>query len=312
MPIKVQNDLPAKAALEEENIFVMDEKRAHAQDIRSLKIALLNLMPLKEQTELDILRSLSNTPLQVDVTFVIPSTHKSKNTSLSHLNRFYQTYPEIKDARFDGLIITGAPLENLEFEEVDFWDEMCEIIDWSKANVTSTIYLCWAAQAGLFYNYGIKKHLLDKKLFGVFKHKVIDRKVPLLRGFDDEFMMPHSRHTEIDVEAVKRDSRIKILGKSAKAGIGIAMANSGREIYILGHPEYERLTLDAEYKRDIAKGLDIDLPKNYYPQDNPANKPILTWRAHANNIYTNWLNYYVYQITRYNLYGAPTTFHSSN
>ena len=312
MPIKVQNDLPAKAALEEENIFVMDEKRAHAQDIRSLKIALLNLMPLKEQTELDILRSLSNTPLQVDVTFVIPSTHKSKNTSLSHLNRFYQTYPEIKDARFDGLIITGAPLENLEFEEVDFWDEMCEIIDWSKANVTSTIYLCWAAQAGLFYNYGIKKHLLDKKLFGVFKHKVIDRKVPLLRGFDDEFMMPHSRHTEIDVEAVKRDSRIKILGKSAEAGIGIAMANSGREIYILGHPEYERLTLDAEYKRDIAKGLDIDLPKNYYPQDNPANKPILTWRAHANNIYTNWLNYYVYQITRYNLYGAPTTFHSSN
>ena len=312
MPIKVQNDLPAKAALEEENIFVMDEKRAHAQDIRSLKIALLNLMPLKEQTELDILRSLSNTPLQVDVTFVIPSTHKSKNTSLSHLNRFYQTYPEIKDARFDGLIITGAPLENLEFEEVDFWDEMCEIINWSKANVTSTIYLCWAAQAGLFYNYGIKKHLLDKKLFGVFKHKVIDRKVPLLRGFDDEFMMPHSRHTEIDVEAVKRDSRIKILGKSAKAGIGIAMANSGREIYILGHPEYERLTLDAEYKRDIAKGLDIDLPKNYYPQDNPANKPILTWRAHANNIYTNWLNYYVYQITRYNLYGAPTTFHSSN
>ena len=312
MPIKVQNDLPAKAALEEENIFVMDEKRAHAQDIRSLKIALLNLMPLKEQTELDILRSLSNTPLQVDVTFVIPSTHKSKNTSLSHLNRFYQTYPEIKDARFDGLIITGAPLENLEFEEVDFWDEMCEIIDWSKANVTSTIYLCWAAQAGLFYNYGIKKHLLDKKLFGVFKHKVIDRKVPLLRGFDDEFMMPHSRHTEIDIEAVKRDSRIKILGKSAKAGIGIAMANSGREIYILGHPEYERLTLDAEYKRDIAKGLDIDLPKNYYPQDNPANKPILTWRAHANNIYTNWLNYYVYQITRYNLYGAPTTFHSSN
>ncbi len=312
MPIKVQNDLPAKAALEEENIFVMDEKRAHAQDIRSLKIALLNLMPLKEQTELDILRSLSNTPLQVDVTFVIPSTHKSKNTSLSHLNRFYQTYPEIKDARFDGLIITGAPLENLEFEEVDFWDEMCEIINWSKANVTSTIYLCWAAQAGLFYNYGIKKHLLDKKLFGVFKHKVIDRKVPLLRGFDDEFMMPHSRHTEIDVEAVKRDSRIKILGKSAEAGIGIAMANSGREIYILGHPEYERLTLDAEYKRDIAKGLDIDLPKNYYPQDNPANKPILTWRAHANNIYTNWLNYYVYQITRYNLYGAPTTFHSSN
>ena len=312
MPIKVQNDLPAKAALEEENIFVMDEKRAHAQDIRSLKIALLNLMPLKEQTELDILRSLSNTPLQVDVTFVIPSTHKSKNTSLSHLNRFYQTYPEIKDARFDGLIITGAPLENLEFEEVDFWDEMCEIIDWSKANVTSTIYLCWAAQAGLFYNYGIKKHLLDKKLFGVFKHKVIDRKVPLLRGFDDEFMMPHSRHTEIDIEAVEQDNRIKILGKSAKAGIGIAMANSGREIYILGHPEYERLTLDAEYKRDIAKGLDIDLPKNYYPQDNPDNKPILTWRAHANNIYTNWLNYYVYQITRYNLYGAPTTFHSSN
>lgn len=311
MPIKVQNDLPAKTALEEENIFVMDEKRAHSQDIRPLEIGLLNLMPLKEQTELDVLRSLSNTPLQVDVTFIIPGTHESKNASTSHLNRFYQTFKEVKNERFDGLIITGAPLENLEFEEVDFWDELCEIIEWSKTNVTSTIYLCWAAQAGLYYNYNIKKHKLQKKLFGVYNHKVTDRKVPLLRGFDDEFLMPHSRHTEIDLGKAENDLRIKVLAKSKEAGIGIAMADNGREIYILGHPEYERLTLDAEYKRDLAKGLDIDMPKNYYPNNNPDEKPILTWRAHANNIYTNWLNYYVYQITRYNLYGAPTTFHSS-
>ncbi len=309
MPIKVQNDLPAKAVLEDENIFVMDEKRATAQDIRPLKIAVLNLMPLKEQTELDILRSLSNTPLQVDVTFVVPTTHESKNTSVSHLNRFYQTFNDIKSERLDGLIITGAPLENMAFEEVDFWDEMCEIMDWSRDNVTSTIYLCWAAQAGLYHHYGIEKHILPSKLFGVFKHKVTDRNVPLLRGFDDEFLMPHSRHTEIDIEKAEADPRIKVLAKSKEAGIGIAMADNGREIYILGHPEYERLTLDAEYKRDCARGLDIAIPENYYPDDNPEKKPLLTWRAHANNIYTNWLNYYVYQITRYNLYGAPTTFH---
>ena len=311
MPIKVQNDLPAKAELENENIFVMDEKRATSQNIRPLKIALLNLMPLKEQTELDILRSLSNTPLQVDVTFLVPSTHESKNASVKHLNRFYQNFDEVKEARFDGLIITGAPLENLEFEEVDFWDEMCEIMDWSRDHVTSTIYLCWAAQAGLYHHYKIEKHRLSSKLFGVFNHKVLDRKVPLLRGFDDEFLMPHSRHTEIDIEKAENDPRIKILAKSNEAGVGLAMADNGREIYILGHPEYERHTLDAEYKRDKDKGLEIDLPKNYYPDDNPANSPLLTWRAHSNNIYTNWLNYYVYQITRYNLYGAPTTFHSS-
>lgn len=310
MPIRVQNDLPAKEILEHENIFVMDENRAAHQDIRPLKIGLLNLMPLKEATELDILRSLSNTPLQVDVAFVAVSTHISKNTSANHLNRFYQTFADIKDQRFDGFIITGAPIELMEFEEVDFWDEMTEIMDWTRTNVTSTLHLCWGAQAGLYYHYGINKYLLDEKLFGVYNHKVMNRRVPLVRGFDDEFLMPHSRHTDVPIEKVRADERLTILAESEEAGLFLVMADNGREIYMMGHPEYDRMTLDKEYKRDLAKGLPIHIPEHYYPDDDPANKPLLSWRAHANNIYTNWLNYYVYQVTPYNLYGAPTTFFS--
>ncbi len=308
MPIRIQNDLPAKEILEHENIFVMDEYRATHQDIRPLKIGLLNLMPLKEDTELHILRSLSNTPLQVDVTFICVSTHESKNTSVTHLNRFYQTFQEIKHERFDGLIITGAPIELLPFEEVDFWDEMVEIMDWSRENVTSTLHLCWGAQAALYHHYGIRKHILNEKLFGVFWHKVMNRKVPLVRGFDDQFLMPHSRHTDVHTEDIRAEKRLTILAESEEAGVFLAMANQGREIYMMGHPEYDRVTLDKEYKRDTAKGLPIHIPCNYYPNDDPTQKPLLSWRAHANNIYTNWLNYYVYQVTPYNLYGAPKEF----
>ena len=308
MPIRIQNDLPVREILEHENIFVMDEYRATHQDIRPLRIGLLNLMPLKEDTELHILRSLSNTPLQVDVTFITVSTHESKNTSANHLNRFYQTFPEIRRERFDGLIITGAPIEQMPFEEVDFWPEMVEIMDWTRENVTSTLHLCWGAQAGLYHHYGIQKYPLEEKLFGVFRHKVMNRKVPLVRGFDDEFLMPHSRHTDVRIEDIRADRRLTILAESEEAGAFLVMAKQGREIYMMGHPEYDRVTLDREFKRDLAKGLPISIPCNYYPDDDPDQKPLLTWRAHANNIYTNWLNYYVYQVTPYNLYGAPKTF----
>ncbi|MDO4961566.1 MAG: homoserine O-succinyltransferase [Eubacteriales bacterium] len=305
MPIRVQNDLPAKEILEHENIFVMDENRAEHQEIRPISIGLLNLMPLKEATELDILRSLSNTPLQIDVTFITVSSHESKNTSANHLNRFYQTFSEIKDRRFDGLIITGAPIELHEFEDVDFWAEMCEIMEWTKTNVTSTLHLCWGAQAGLYYHYGINKITLPQKLFGVYKHRVLNRKVPLVRGFDDVFVMPHSRHTDVPIELIRADKRLTILAESRMAGAFLVTAEHGRQIFMMGHPEYDRLTLDKEYKRDLAKGLPIQIPYNYYPDDDPENKPLLTWRATANNIYCNWLNYYVYQVTPYNLYGAP-------
>ena len=308
MPIRIQNDLPAKEILEHENIFVMDEYRSTHQDIRPLKIGLLNLMPLKEDTELQILRSLSNTPLQVDVSFLAVSTHQSKNTSANHLNRFYQTFREVENERFDGLIITGAPIELMPFEEVDFWPEMVDIMQWSTENVTSTLHLCWGAQAGLYYHYGIDKVILDKKLFGVFRHRVMNRKVPLVRGFDDEFLMPHSRHTDVPIDKIRADSRLTILAESEEAGAFLVMAKQGRQIFMMGHPEYDRVTLDLEFKRDLAKGLPIDLPCNYYPNDDPDRKPLLSWRAHANNIYTNWLNYYVYQITPYNLYGAPKEF----
>ena len=311
MPIRVQNDLPAKEILEHENIFVMDETRATHQDIRPLKIGLLNLMPLKEATELDILRSMSNTPLQVDVSFITVSTHSSKNTPASHLNRFYQSFSDIRDSRFDGLIITGAPIELMDFEEVDFWNEMVEIMDWTREHVTSTLHLCWGAQAGLYHHYGINKYLLPEKLFGVYRHKVKNRRVPIVRGFDDEFMMPHSRHTDVHIEEIRADKRLTILAESDEAGAFLVMADNGRELYMMGHPEYDRLTLDREYKRDLAKGLPIHMPANYYPDDDPSQKPILSWRSHANNIYTNWLNYYVYQVTPYNLYGAPTEFFTS-
>lgn len=305
MPIRVQNDLPVKEILEHENIFVMDEYRAAHQDIRPISIGLLNLMPLKEDTELQILRSLSNTPLQVDVTFVRVGSHVSKNTSTSHIYKFYETFDDIKNRKFDGFIITGAPVEQMPFEEVDYWDELKQIMEWTKTNVTSTLHLCWGAQAGIYYHYGIDKKPLDHKMFGVFKHNVRNRKIPLVRGFDDVFYAPHSRHTEVPQDELEKDERIMILADSNEAGVFLCMAEEGRQIFVMGHPEYDRMTLDGEYKRDVAKGLDIAMPVNYYPDNNPDNRPELIWRAHANNIYTNWLNYYVYQVTPYDLYGTP-------
>ena len=305
MPIRVQNDLPVKEILEQENIFVMDEYRAAHQEIRPISIGLLNLMPLKEDTELQILRSLSNTPLQVDVTFVRMTSHVSKNTSTSHIYKFYEPFEEIKNRKFDGFIITGAPVEQMAFEEVDYWDELTEIMEWTKTNVTSTLHLCWGAQAGIYYHYGINKTMLSKKLSGVYRHRVRNRKIPLVRGFDDVFMAPHSRHTEVPQQLLEEDDRITILADSLQAGVFLCMAKEGRQIFVMGHPEYDRMTLDAEYKRDMGRGLNPQIPENYYPDDDPENKPVLTWRAHANSLYTNWLNYYVYQITPYDLDGTP-------
>ena len=306
MPIRVQKDLPVKEILERENIFVMDEHRATHQDIRPIRIGLLNLMPLKEETELQILRSLSNTPLQVDVVFVHVASHQSKNTSTSHLNKFYVTFEEIKKEKFDGFIITGAPVEQMPFEEVDYWEELKQIMEWTKTNVTSTLHLCWGAQAGLYYHYGIDKVQLDEKLFGVFHHRVLNRKIPLVRGFDDVFLAPHSRHTDVPIEKIRADERLMILAESEKAGAFLTMAEDGRQIFVMGHPEYDRVTLDKEYKRDKEKGLPIKMPENYYENDDDTKKPLLTWRATANNLYTNWLNYYVYQVTPYDMIGTPS------
>ena len=293
MPIKIQSDLPAKAELEEENIFVMDENRAISQNIRPLEIIVLNLMPIKQDTELQLLRGLSNTPLQIDVTFLQMSSHVSKNTSASHIKKFYQTFEEIKNNNYDGMIITGAPVEKLDFEEVNYWDELITVMEWSKKHVTSTIHICWGAQAGLYYHYGIKKELLPKKLSGVYKHRVMNRKEPLVRGFDDVFMAPHSRYTQASRQQILDNPRLKVLADSDEAGIYIVLGDGGKEIFVMGHPEYDRLTLDQEYKRDIDKGIEPDLPVNYYPDDDCNRKPLLSWRSHANNLYTNWLNYYV-------------------
>ncbi|MEZ3469277.1 homoserine O-succinyltransferase [Schaedlerella sp.] len=305
MPIRVQNDLPIKEVLEQENIFVMDEYRAAHQEIRPISIGLLNLMPLKEDTELQILRSLSNTPLQTDVTFVRVSSHVSKNTSTSHIYKFYEPFEAIKKQRFDGFIITGAPVEQMPFEEVDYWEELKEIMDWTVTNVTSTLHLCWGAQAGIYYHYGIDKAPLAEKKFGIFPHHVRNRKIPLVRGFDDVFYAPHSRHTEVPQALLEQDERMMILADSEEAGVFLCMAKEGRQIFVMGHPEYDRMTLDSEYKRDLGKGLEIQMPVNYYPGNDPNNKPNLIWRSHANNLYSNWLNYYVYQVTPYDLYGTP-------
>ena len=301
MPIKVKHDLPAREVIEKENIFIMDETRAISQDIRPLEIVLVNLMPLKEDTEIQMLRSLSNTPLQVNLTFVAPAHHKSKNTPVSHLHQFYQKFDEIKDRTFDGLIITGAPIELLEFEEVDFWDEIIEIMDWSETNVTSTIFLYWGAQAALYHFYGIKKRLMPSKLSGVYQHKVHHRKTPLVRGFDDVFWAPHSRNTEVSLKEVARKKEVTVLADSEEAGLFLAIAENGKKIFVMGHPEYDRNTLDYEYKRDLKKGINPSIPVNYYPDNDPKNKPLLTWRGHANTLYTNWLNYYVYQVTPYKI-----------
>ena len=299
MPIRTQSELPAKEILEKENIFVMDENRAMHQDIRPISIAILNLMPLKEDTELQLLRSLSNTPLQVDITFLTVTSHESKHTSVSHLNKFYQTFDDVRNQRFDGLIITGAPVELMEFEEVDYWSELCDIMDWSKTHVTSTMHLCWGAQAGLYYHYGIKKYLLSEKVFGIFEHRVQNRKVPLVRGFDDYFMAPHSRNTENRTEDIEAVKDLTILAQSEEVGVFLAIADEGRRVFMMGHPEYDRITLDKEYRRDTGKGIDIAVPKNYYPDDDPAKRPHLQWRSHGNILYSNWLNYYVYQQTPY-------------
>ncbi len=305
MPIKIQSDLPVKEILERENIFVMDEKRALHQDIRPIQIVILNLMPLKEDTELQLLRSLSNTPLQIDVTFMMVKSHESKNTSRSHLNKFYLTFDQIKEKKYDGMIITGAPVEQMEFEEVDYWQELTEIMEWTKTHVHSTLHLCWGAQAGLYYHYGLQKSPLSAKMFGLFWHRVMNRKIPLVRGFDDYFLAPHSRHTEVTTDSIRACDALTVLAESDEAGVFLCMAMKGRQIFVMGHPEYDRMTLDGEYKRDKGKGLEIELPKNYYPHNDPECRPALMWRSHANNLYTNWLNYYVYQTTPYDLYGTP-------
>lgn len=299
MPIRIDNDLPVKRILEEENIFVMDMNRAMTQDIRPLKIVIMNLMPIKQDTELDLLRSLSNTPLQVDVTFLRTKMHESKNTSMTHLETFYKVFDEIKEHRFDGMIITGAPVELNEFEDVDYWDELVEIMEWSKTNVTSTFHICWAAQAGLYYHFGIHKKVLPKKVSGVYEHRTLHRRTPLVRGFDDRFMAPHSRNTEADRWEIRNHNELTILADSDEVGPFLIMANEGRQVFVIGHPEYDVLTLDKEYKRDMGRGLNPEIPENYYESGNPKNKPLKSWRCHGNTLYTNWLNYYVYQLTPY-------------
>ena len=299
MPIKVIKNLPAITKLAQENIFVMDTERAENQQIRPLQILLVNLMPTKEITETQILRALSNSPLQVNLTLIHTASRKAKNTDEQYLETFYRTFDEVKDQFFDGMIITGAPVELMPFEEVDYWPELVEIMNWSEEHVNSTFYICWGAQAGLYYHYGLKKHLLDKKVFGVFEHHVMNRKVPLVRGFDDYFMAPHSRHTEVRAEDIRKIPDLTILAESDEAGVFLAIADEGRRIFVMGHPEYDRVTLDKEYKRDKEKGLPIDLPVNYYPDDDDTKKPRLEWRSHGNILYSNWLNYYVYQTTPY-------------
>ena len=301
MPIKTQSDLPAKEILENENIFVMDENRAMHQDIRPLQVLILNIMPVKQDTELQLLRALSNTPLQVDVTFLNVKSHVSLNTPANHLNKFYTTIDEIRNRKFDGLIITGAPVEDITFEEVDYWDEICEIMDWAEDHVTSTLHICWGAQAGFYHYYGINKKHLPQKLFGVYDHKVSNRKIPLVRGFDDIFLAPHSRHTETPAAEIRACEAITVLAESKEAGVFLAIAEDGKKIFVFVFPEYDRYTLNNEYHRDLDKGLPIQVPHNYYPDDNPENKPLLQWRSHSNNLYSNWLNYYVYQVTPYEL-----------
>ena len=305
MPIRIQADLPAIEVLESENIFVMTHERAALQDIRPLKIAILNLMPTKIETETQLLRLLGNTPLQVEVDLLRTKTHEATHVSAGHLETFYRTFDDIRDIHYDGLIITGAPVEQMPFEDVDYWEELKGIMEWTKTNVVSTLHLCWGAQAGIYYHYGIDKVQLPEKRSGLYWHHVRNRKIPIVRGFDDMFLAPHSRHTEVPQDLLEADERITILADSDEAGVYMCMAQNGRQIFVMGHPEYDRMTLDAEYKRDSAKGLNPVIPKNYYPGDDTSKKPMLTWRAHANNLYANWLNYYVYQVTPYDLYGTP-------
>jgi homoserine O-succinyltransferase len=302
MPIKIPDNLPAKEILNKENIFVMGESRAFHQDIRPLRIAILNLMPIKHVTETQILRLLGNSPLQVEIVLVHPKTHTSKNTSEEYLATFYRTFDDIKDEKFDGMIITGAPVEHLPFEEVNYWEELKEIMDWKMENVTSTLHICWGAQAGLYHHYGIPKYPLPEKMFGIFPHTISKQGVTLLRGFDDVFYAPHSRHTENRREDIEKVPELEILSESEEAGVYIVATKDGRQIFITGHSEYDLLTLQEEYERDRRQGLTVSMPKHYYPDDDPTKKPMQTWRSHANLLFSNWLNYYVYQETPYDLY----------
>jgi homoserine O-succinyltransferase len=301
MPIKIDDRLPARERLEQENIFVMTESRAASQDIRPLKIIILNLMPTKIETETQLLRLMSNTPLQVDVEFMHPASHKSKNTSQNHINKFYKTFDEVKDNKYDGMIITGAPVELLNFEEVDYWDELCKIFEWTKTNVYSTFHICWGAQAGLYYHHKIPKYILKEKMFGVFPHKPLDLYHPILRGFDESFYVPHSRHTEIRFEDIALCKDLQVLTYSEQAGIHLVADLECRNFYATGHSEYDAGTLAREYFRDLDRGLDIKVPFNYFPDDDPANKPIVTWRNVGTLMFTNWLNYFVYQRTPYDI-----------
>lgn len=301
MPVIIPNNLPAKAVLEKENIFIMEEARALSQDIRPLKLLILNLMPNKNETETQLIRLLANTPLQVEVTLLMTKTYQPKNTPVEHLENFYCTFDEIAHQKFDGMIITGAPIEHLDFEEVYYWKELTTIMDYASENVTSVMYICWGAQAGLYYHYGIPKYPLPEKMFGIFKHRVVKPGVELLRGFDDEFYIPHSRHTEVKEEDLQRVPELEILAVSDEAGVAIAATRDKRKIFITGHPEYDSLTLKNEYERDLRKGLKIKMPRNYFRNDDPSQEPLNRWRGHANLLYYNWLNYYVYQITPYEL-----------
>lgn len=301
MPIKIPADLPATETLHKENIFVMTESRATTQDIRPLKILLLNLMPTKIATETQLARLLGNSPLQVDMEFLQTASHTPKNTSAEHMISFYKHFEDVKDNKYDGLIITGAPVEQMPFEEVEYWDELCRIMEWSKTNVTSTFHICWGAQAGLYYHYGIQKYPLDKKLFGVFLHKAEYKRSMLLRGFDDEFWVPQSRHTTVLREDIEKHPELIILASSEEAGVYAVATERGKQIFITGHSEYDADTLKNEYLRDKNAGLPIDVPKNYFPNDDDTKEPVVRWRSHANLIYSNWLNYFVYQITPFNI-----------
>ncbi|MBR1428232.1 MAG: homoserine O-succinyltransferase [Prevotella sp.] len=301
MPLRLPDRLPAIDILKKENIFVMDDTRAHTQDIRPLQIAILNLMPLKITTETDLIRLLSNTPLQLDITFMKLKSHTPKNTPIEHMMMFYKDFEELRQRKFDGMIITGAPVEQLHFEDVTYWNEISEIFEWSKTHVTSTLYICWAAQAGLYYHYGIPKYPLDKKMFGIFKQQALNTQLPIFRGFDDEFFMPHSRHTELRREDILQNPALELIAEGDESGVSMVMARDGREFYVTGHLEYAPNTLDNEYRRDLGKRDDVDMPVDYYRDNDPGKKPVVRWRAHANLMFSNWINYYVYQTTPYNI-----------
>ena len=301
MPLRLPDKLPAIDILKNENIFVMDNSRAHAQDIRPLRIVILNLMPLKITTETDLVRLLSNTPLQMDINFMKLKSHTPKNTPIEHMMMFYRDFESMRNEKFDGMIVTGAPVETMDYEEVTYWDEIVDIFNWARTHVTSTLYICWAAQAGLYHFYGVPKYPLPKKMFGIFEQHTLNPKMPIFRGFDDKFMMPHSRHTEIRKEDIMARPELSLIAESEDSGVSIVMARNGREFFITGHLEYAPNTLDNEYRRDIGVRDDVDLPRNYYRNDDPSQSPVVTWRAHANLFYSNWINYYVYQETPYDI-----------